>query len=107
MEKNKNLKFEIVGRSSNDYYWNINRIYLICMSEEIKRIKFGDAIAGLTKVLHIPHCPKCEKRRQILNDIQSLGIKEVVRRLREVGESNTNVTNKDVKKIMKKLEDCC
>jgi len=77
------------------------------MPEETKRIKFGDAIAGLTKVLHIPHCPKCEKRRQILNDIQSLGIKEVVRRLREVGESNTNVKNKDVKEIMEKLEDCC
>ena len=77
------------------------------MPEETKRIKLGDAIAGLTKALHIPHCPKCEKRRQILNEIQSLGVKEAVRRLRKVSESNTNVTNKDVKEIMKKLEDCC
>ena len=96
-----------MGWSPHDRCWNINRIYLICMSEEIKRIKLGDAIAGLTKVLHIPHCPKCERRRQILNEIQNLGVKEVVRRLRGVEESNTNVTNKDVKKIMKKLEDCC
>lgn len=77
------------------------------MSKEAKRIKLGDAIAGLTKALHIPHCPKCEKRRQILNEIQSLGIKETVRRLKGVGESNTNVTSENVKEIMKKLEDCC
>lgn len=77
------------------------------MSHETKRIKLGDAIAGLTKALHIPHCPKCEKRRQILNEIQSLGIKETVRRLREVRESNTDVTSKNVKEIIKKLEDCC
>jgi thermostable 8-oxoguanine DNA glycosylase len=77
------------------------------MSKEKKQIKLGDAIAGLTKALHIPHCPKCEKRRQILNEIQSLGLKETVHRLRKVGESNTNVTNKDVKEIIKKLEDCC
>lgn len=77
------------------------------MSHETKRIKFGDFIAGLTKVLRIPHCPKCEKRRQILNEIQNLGVKETVRRLRKAGESNTNVTNKNVKEIIKKLEDCC
>lgn len=77
------------------------------MSKETRRIKLGDAIARLTKALHIPHCPKCEKRRQILNEIQNIGIKETVRRLKKVGESNTNVTNKNVKEIMKKLEDCC
>lgn len=73
----------------------------------VKQIKLGDAIAGLTKVLHIPHCSKCEKRRQILNEIQNLGIKETVRRLREVSDNNTKVTDKNVKEIMKKLEDCC
>ncbi len=77
------------------------------MSEKSKGIKLGDAIAGLTKALHIPHCSKCEKRRQILNEIQSLGIKETVRRLKEVNESSINVTSKNVKEIIKKLEDCC
>jgi len=77
------------------------------MSEKAKQIKLGDAIAGLTKVLQIPHCPKCEKRRQILNEIQSLGIKETVRKLREIGKSNSNVTNEKVKEIIKKLRDCC
>ena len=72
-----------------------------------KRIKLGDAVAQLTKALHIPHCPKCEKRRQILNEIQSLGIKETVRRLKEINENNTKVTEQNVKEIMRKLEDCC
>lgn len=78
------------------------------MTKELKQIKFGDAIARFTKALHIPHCPKCEKRRQILNEIQNLGIKETVRRLKKVSEINTNnITSKNVKDIMKKLEDCC
>ena len=34
-----------------------------------QRLKLGDAIAKITKILHIPHCIKCEKRRQILNEI--------------------------------------
>jgi len=34
-----------------------------------KRLKLGDTIAKITKFLHIPHCWKCEKRRQILNEI--------------------------------------
>ncbi|MEK7569559.1 MAG: hypothetical protein AAB500_01555 [Patescibacteria group bacterium] len=35
------------------------------------RFKLGDAIAKITKALHIPHCAKCEKRREILNEIGS------------------------------------
>ncbi len=34
-------------------------------------LKLGDIIATITKFLHIPHCIKCEKRRQILNEIGS------------------------------------
>ncbi|MEK7610350.1 MAG: hypothetical protein AAB468_01210 [Patescibacteria group bacterium] len=34
-----------------------------------KQFKLGDMIAKITKILHLPHCSKCEKRRQILNEI--------------------------------------
>ena len=77
------------------------------MYEKIKQIKLGDTIAELTKVLKIPHCPKCEKRRQILNQIQNLGIKETMLKLREVSKSNANLTDENVKEIIKKLKDCC
>lgn len=72
-----------------------------------KQFRLGDIVAQMAKVLHIPHCPKCEKRRQILNEIQNLGMKETIRRLRKVGEGNADVTSKNVKEIMKKLADCC
>lgn len=36
-----------------------------------QKLKLGDAIAKITKILRIPHCQKCEKRRQILNEIGS------------------------------------
>ena len=50
-------------------------------------LKLGDAIAKLTKILHIPHCAKCEKRKIILN---------------EIGEEGWSV-----KEIRRKLKDCC
>lgn len=49
----------------------------------IKRFKIGDAIAKLTKMLGIPHCLKCEKRRLILNDAQELGLRETIKKLAE------------------------
>mgnify|MGYP001574599158 FL=1 len=53
-----------------------------------QKLKLGDAIAKITKILHIPHCAKCEKRRQILNEIGS-------------GKPWT------VSDIAKRLTDCC
>lgn len=72
-----------------------------------KQIKFGDAIAGLTRALGIPHCPKCERRRLILNQIQKLGIKETVKRMRAVGKSESEEDEKNLKEIVDKLNDCC
>ncbi len=47
------------------------------------KIRLGDAIARITKLLHIPHCDKCEKRRKILNEIQETGMKETLRKLKD------------------------
>ena len=50
-----------------------------------KKLKVGDIIAKITKVLHIPHCQKCEKRRLILNEIGEKGwsFKEIKRKLKD------------------------
>jgi len=48
-----------------------------------KRFKLGDAIARFTKILGIPHCIRCEKRRLILNDAQELGLKETLIKLKD------------------------
>jgi len=45
-------------------------------------IKLGDTIAKLTKILHIPHCKKCERRRLILNEISEFGLRETMRKLK-------------------------
>ncbi len=71
-----------------------------------KHIKLGDAVAKLTKILHIPHCPKCEKRRLILNEIQRVGIKETMRRLKALEKPKAHETW-SLEKIMRKLDDCC
>lgn len=76
------------------------------MSEK-QSLKLGDAITKLTKALHIPHCEKCEHRRQILNEIRRLGIKETARKLMALeskGEPDKPVQLEDT---IKKLEDCC
>jgi len=45
-------------------------------------IKWGDIIARIAKVLRIPHCKNCEKRRLILNEIGESGLKETMRKLK-------------------------
>lgn len=75
-----------------------------------KRLRLGDAISKITKVLHIPHCEKCEQRRLILNEIRILGVKETIRRLKAVGFSKAKEkTNESwsVEEIIKKMENCC
>lgn len=75
-----------------------------------KQLKWGDIIAKLAKLLGIRHCSKCEQRRLILNDIQKVGVKETVRKLRAVGLSfSKNVADGawSVEDITKKMEDCC
>lgn len=72
------------------------------------QFKLGDAIARITRALHIPHCDTCEERRLILNEIQKVGMKETIKRLRRAGLP----INKEDKKwslddIVRKMEDCC
>ena len=74
------------------------------MSE--KELKIGDAIARLTRALGIRHCPRCEQRRLILNEMRRLGIRETARRLMSI-EKNSGDETENVKKIMKELEECC
>ena len=70
-------------------------------------IKLGDAIAKLTKALHIPHCEKCEQRRHILNEIRRLGVKETTRKLMVLESKEPSDKSGTLKDIIKKLEDCC
>ncbi len=70
------------------------------------KIKFGDTIAKLTKILGIPHCAKCEKRRLILNEIQSIGLKETVRRMAAV-DKDVKREKRALKEAVNKLTDCC
>lgn len=72
-----------------------------------KQIKLGDTVAKLAKALGIPHCPKCEKRRLILNEIQKLGLKETARRMLAVNRNTTNKENRALKDVVAKLTDCC
>ncbi|HEY9583070.1 MAG TPA: hypothetical protein VJK09_02025 [Candidatus Paceibacterota bacterium] len=76
------------------------------MSEK-QSLKLGDAIAKLTKALHIPHCEKCERRRQILNEIRRLGVKETSRKLLTLESKGKLDKSVVLKNIIKKLEDCC
>lgn len=46
-------------------------------------IRWGDAVARLTKAFGIKPCSSCEKRRQILNAAREHGIAETLKRLRE------------------------
>ena len=75
-----------------------------------RQLKLGDAIAKITKALHIPHCEKCEQRRIILNEIKTLGMKETIRRLKAVGiyaSEKKSGNSWSVEEIVKKMEDCC
>ncbi len=74
-----------------------------------QKFKLGDAVAKLTKALHIPHCEKCERRRLILNEIQKLGVKETVKRLKAVGNAEKTDREKEaqLKVVMEKLRECC
>jgi hypothetical protein len=75
-----------------------------------QRFRLGDAIAKLAKVLGIRHCSKCEQRRLILNEIQEVGIKETVKKLKAVGLSFSDKVADEawsVEDITKKMEDCC
>ena len=51
-----------------------------------KQFKLGDMIAKLARILHIPHCANCERRRVILNEIQTAGVKETMKRLKDCCE---------------------
>ena len=75
-----------------------------------QQFRLGDMVAKITKVLHIPHCEKCEQRRLILNAVKSLGIKETIRKLRAAGVSvspNHSSEKKSMEEIISKLTDCC
>ncbi len=72
----------------------------------VNKIKFGDTIAKLTKILGIPHCPKCEKRRLILNEIQKIGLRETVKRMATV-DRDTKKKKQALKEVVNKLTDCC
>lgn len=47
------------------------------------RFKLGDAITWLATTLHIPHCANCERRRVILNELQTTGLKETLKKLQD------------------------
>ncbi|MFH0803999.1 MAG: hypothetical protein V1896_00125 [Candidatus Zambryskibacteria bacterium] len=74
----------------------------------MESLKLGNAIAKLAKTFHIPHCAKCERRRLILNEIQKVGIKETLKRMKAVGlrDSSKN-QKKSVEEVISKLVDCC
>jgi len=74
-----------------------------------QQLKLGDAIAKLAKALHIPHCPECEQRRLILNEIRTVGVRETVRRLKAVGFSYSpnRADKRSVEDIIQKMEECC
>ncbi|MEK7063029.1 MAG: hypothetical protein AAB861_00830 [Patescibacteria group bacterium] len=75
---------------------------------EDKTFKLGDAIAKLAKTFHLSHCAKCERRRLILNEIQKVGIKETLRRLRTAGlDKSSKNQKKSIEEIINKLTDCC
>ena len=72
----------------------------------VNKIKLGDIIAKLAKILNIPHCPKCEKRRLILNEIQKIELKATVKRMAAV-DMNTERESQTLKEVVNKLTDCC
>ncbi len=73
-----------------------------------KELKIGDTIARLTKALGIPHCEKCEKRRLILNEINKLGIKETLKKLKTTGGSVSETEDvQRLEDLKAKLADCC
>jgi len=75
-----------------------------------RQLKLGDMVAKIAKTLHIPHCEKCERRRLILNEIKTLGVRETIRRLRTVRLSEPKESSGQswsVEEIIKKMEDCC
>lgn len=74
------------------------------------QLKLGDAVAKIAKALHIPHCEKCERRRLILNEIKTLGMRETIKRLRTIKLSQPKESSGEswsVEEIVKKMEDCC
>lgn len=68
-----------------------------------KDIRLGDTIARVTKLLGIPHCEKCEKRRLILNEIGRLGIKRTMGKLMALESKNTQRLDE----LIKELDNCC
>ncbi len=71
------------------------------------KIRLGDAIARLTKILGIQHCPKCEKRRLILNEIQKVGLKETAKRMAAVNKNTEETEVLALKDVINQLTDCC
>lgn len=79
-------------------------------STQDKQLKLGDVVAKVAKILHIPHCEKCEQRRLILNKIRTLGVRETIKRLKAIGLSKPKEKSDElwsVEEIIKRMEDCC
>jgi len=56
--------------------------------QEASGLQLGDIVEKVIKwipsSLRPEHCSNCEKRRKVLNEIAKLGIKETIRRLKNV-----------------------
>ena len=50
---------------------------------EKEGIKWGDAIAWVTKSLGIHQCSPCQARQRILNEVSQVGWKETINKLKE------------------------
>lgn len=46
-------------------------------------IHWGDMVSKATKLFGIKPCSSCEKRRQILNKVQEIGLAETLRQIKE------------------------
>jgi hypothetical protein len=46
-------------------------------------VQWGDLLAKATHAFGIAPCAPCEQRRQILNQAKELGIREVIKRIKE------------------------
>jgi hypothetical protein len=46
-------------------------------------VKWGDAVAWITKKVGIEQCAACRSRQYILNHLKQLGVRETVRQIKE------------------------
>ena len=64
---------EFVVGSEASFETSDNERSLAALANE-NGIAWGDMIAAATKVLGIKPCSSCEKRRQIMNEVNKLGV---------------------------------